>query len=331
MAPASRFREATGFDRSRQSWRMKRYDIGLISNPEPLVPDPPQSVRSIAISDNSLEGEFNWREWNNWIKDGQKLRRKSKGSLADDEATITITTDENVHFIVLGDSHIGAWSTDHEFFERITDEILSYPNLYVALMGDMAHMAIKLRNVVEVGDNLLPADLQLLYLSSWLMEIRERILFASWGNHEVERPESQAGLNPFGDIYRKAARHYFNGIGHLTINVNGIPYRIAASHHFRGRSIYSPVHGAQRYLTFEASDRDIAIAGDSHVPGYLKFPHGRDMKVALNCGSAQTMSGYAQRYFSLVTHPIFPVVTLDCKEKDFWAHMNIREWQRAKV
>jgi hypothetical protein len=231
--------------------------------------------------------------------------------------------------VVLGDTHIGAWSTDHELFERITDEILSYPDLYVALMGDMAHMAIKLRNVVEVGDNLLPADLQLLYLSGWLMEMRERILFASWGNHEVERAEAQAGLNPFGDLYRRSARHYFNGIGHLTISVNGIPYKIAASHHFQGRSIYSPVHGAQRYLTFNAPDRDMAIAGDSHVPGYLKFTIGRDEKMALNCGSAQTMSGYAQRYFSLHTHPLFPVVTLDCEEKKFWANLSIREWQRS--
>lgn len=321
------FRIATGFDRTRQSWRMKRYDMGLPSNPAPENAN--RDVRVIEVTDNALEGEFNWREWNDWIKDGQKLRKRSKGSLNDEEAEISITTEEDVHFVILGDTHIGAWSTDHELFERLTDEILSYPNLYVALMGDMAHMAIKLRNVVEVGDNLLPGDLQLLYLSSWIMEIRERILFASWGNHEVERAEAQAGLNPFGDLYRKAARHYFNGIGHLTINVNGIPYRIAASHHFQGRSIYSPVHGAQRYLTFEAQDRDIAIAGDSHVPGYMKFPSGKDIKMALNCGSAQTMSGYSQRYFSLHTHPVFPVVTLSHRRKNFWANWNIQEWQDA--
>lgn len=322
------FRAATGFDRNRQSWRMKRYDLGLQSSPPDIAPA--QDVRIIKVDDNALEGEFNWREWNQWIKQGQVLRKRSKGSLNGEEAEISVDGADKVSFIILGDSHIGAWSSDHDFFERLTDEILAIPNLYIALLGDMAHMAIKLRNVVEVGDNLLPADLQLLYLSSWLTEIRERILFASWGNHEVERPEAQAGLNPFGDIYRKAARHYFNGIGHLTVLVNGIPYRIAASHHFRGRSIYSPVHGAQRYITFEASDRDMAIAGDSHVPGYLKFPHGREYKMALNCGSAQVMSGYSQRYFSLVTHPVFPVVTLDGTEKNCWANWSIKEWQRAQ-
>jgi hypothetical protein len=41
------------------------------------------------------------------------------------------------------------------------------------------------------------------------------------------------------------------------------------------------------------------------------------------------MSGYAQRYFSLHTHPLFPVVTLDCEEKKFWANLSIREWQRS--
>ncbi len=314
-----------GWDRTRQSWRMKRYDMGMVSNPRPVYGDEP-TARKVEVTENSLEQEFNWREWNKWIKDGQTLRKKAKGSLSLAGAEIQITSEEDVAFIVLGDAHIGAWSTDHELFEKITDEILSIPNLFVVLMGDMAHMAIKLRNVTEVGDNLLPADLQLLFLQSWIMEIRERILFAVWGNHEVERPEAQAGVSPFADLYRKTCRHYFNGIGHITVEVNGIPYNIAASHHFQGRSIYSPVHGAQRYLTFGANDRDIAIAGDSHVPGVMKFVHGSNERLAVNCGSVQTMSGYAQRYFSLFTHPIFPVIVLDHEQKSFCAKWNLREY-----
>jgi hypothetical protein len=113
------------------------------------------------------------------------------------------------------------------------------------------------------------------------------------------------------------------------LRVNGIDYQIAASHHFRGRSIYSPVHGCQRYLVMEGIDRDIAIAGDSHVPGVLKFTHGRETKLAVNCGSAQIWSGYANRYFSLFTHPTFPVVTLDHEQKDFNAFWSVRSWLRA--
>jgi hypothetical protein len=334
------FVSVTGFDRSREAWRKKRLKLGLQGIPDipqlqndpfgfSLSPQEQLEAREILITDNSLQREFNWREWNNWIKRGQTLRRRAKGS-PEEEPEISFESDHNVAFIVLGDAHIGAWSTDHDLFERITDEILSIPNLYIALMGDMAHMAIKLRNVVEVGDNLLPSDLQLLYLESWLYEMQDRILFATWGNHEVERAEAQAGVNPFGELYKRTCRHYFNGIGHVTISVNGIPYNIAASHHFQGRSIYSPVHGAQRYLTFNGNDRDIAIAGDSHVPGVMKFVHGTDDRLAVNCGSIQTMSGYAQRYFSLITHPRFPVIVLDNEQKDFWAHWSVREYLKCQ-
>jgi hypothetical protein len=319
------FVRATGFPRTRQSWRMKRYGMGLRSTPFSVADTPTNRTLDVEISDNSLQREFNWREWNDTIKDMQVLRKKAKGS-ADDDASISILSNEDVAFIVLGDAHIGAWSTDHDLFERITDEILSIPNLYIALMGDMAHMAIKLRNVVEVGDNLLPADLQYLYLQSWLYEMQGRILFATWGNHEVERPEAQAGMNPFGELYKKTCRHYFNGIGHIDMYVNDIEYRIAASHHFSGRSIYSPVHGAQRYLTFQGNDREIALAGDSHVPGFMQFMHGTEERLAINCGSIQTMSGYSQRFFSLKTHPIFPVVVLGAHEKSFTPFWSVKSW-----
>ncbi len=308
-----------GASRSFNGWRVKRGDLELGRDTDQLP----------AVTDNSCEtGGVSWREWNKPIRDLQALRKRAKGSL-DDEAAITVATDTPVAFVVLGDSHFGAWSTDHELWERITDEILAIPHLQIALVGDMAHMAIKLRGVTEVGDNLLPADLQLDYLRSWLLEMQDRILFATWGNHEVERAEAQAGLNPFGDLYRKNARHYFNGIGHLTLAVNGIPYHIAASHHFMGRSIYNPCHGAQRYLERVGIDRDLAVAGDSHVPGLLQFTHGPMTKLAVNCGSAQVMSGYAQRYFSLTTHPVYPVIVLDHERKDCWAHWSLAEYLRC--
>jgi hypothetical protein len=308
-----------GHTRTFHAWRMKRSDLDLGKLPHQLDP---------LISDNATEPEMNWREWNVGIRNLQTLRKKARGSL-DGEAEVYIEADAPVAFVVLGDSHIGAWSTNHELFESITDEILSVPNLYIVLMGDLAHMAVKLRGVTEVMDNILPPTEQLLYLNSWLKDVQERVLFATWGNHEVSRAEDQLGISPFSELYRKMCRHYFNGIGHITVRVNQHDYHIAASHHFMGRSIYNPCHGAQRYLERVGVDRDIAVAGDSHVPGVLKFTHGPMTKLAVNCGSAQTMSGYAARYFSLVTHPVFPVVCLDHESKRFWAHWSIAEWLAA--
>jgi hypothetical protein len=316
------FTNQFGSTRTYNAWRVKRGDLqlGRDGSPTPAV-----------VTDNSRERDVNWREWAKWMVEGQQLRRKAHGSLGDEEARIEVATDSPVAFIILGDTHLGSWSTDVELLVRMTDEILSIPNLYVALVGDMAETAIKMRNVVEMGNNLLPQTEQFLVLSDWMLDFQDRILFATWCNHQSERFEAQSGYNPYADLYRKVARHYFNGIGYLTIAVNGIEYRIAASHLFRGRSEYNPCHSQVKHSWKQGPDRDILIAGDSHNPGILTYTQGRDTKLAVNIGSAQVWSGYAQRYFSLFTHPTFPVVVLDHEAKHFRAHWSVGEYLRASL
>jgi hypothetical protein len=68
------------------------------------------------------------------------------------------------------------------------------------------------------------------------------------------------------------------------------------------------------------------MAVDSHVPGLLAFNHGGEKRLALNCGSTQTMSGYARRYFSLKTSPVMPLFTLDPDRKRFSGYWNFDEY-----
>lgn len=272
-------------------------------------------------------GDFNWREANHLIAKMQEVR--SRASFSQDRANPRFELGEPLAAIFLSDTHILSWGTDHDLLARITDEILSLPNLYVVLMGDLAQMSIKLRSVIEVSDNMLPPELQEAYVASWLDEIAPRVLCATWGNHEVERQETLSGSSRFKDLYNRRFV-YHNGIGHVDLGVDDQTYRIALSHHFQGRSIYSPVHGAHRYLVMQGHDREIAACGDSHVPGMLCFTHGEVEKLALNAGSLQTNSGYAKRYFSLTTHPIFPVVVFDNEDHAFTPYWSIRHWLRSR-
>lgn len=308
---------AGGGKRSREAYRKRRRVLSLESRETPFPTVNPQ------VTSQKFRGDLNWREITETMQKMQGM--KLVASETQQTADIYVDSDQPILVMPLGDTHIGAWSTDYSLFEQITDEILSIPNLFVILMGDMAHMAIKLRSVEEVSDNLLPPDLQLRYLQSWLEEVQHRVLFSVWANHEVEREEAQIGGSRFADLYKRTAV-YFGGIGHADITVGSQVYRIAASHKFAGRSQVNPVYGPQRYLLTEGTDRDIAIAGDSHVPGIMKFTHGPDVKLAVNCGSIQTMSGYARRYFSLKTHPIFPVFSLHPEAKRFAAYWNLDEY-----
>lgn len=303
--------------RPRSNWkdkrnRLKRKAWGYASEVDP------------DIDANKKIGEFNWREANQYIKGMQDL--KHKASWSQDTADIRIDTGDPIFVLALSDTHIGDWATNHQLLESITDEILNTPNLYVLLLGDLAQMAIKLRSVSEVTSNMLPPDLQVAYIDSWLNEIAPRVLAATWDNHAVDREEALTGVSAFARLQNRRFV-YHSGIGHPDITVGDETYRFALSHRFLGRSIENPCHAPMRYLRREGHDREIAVMGDYHVPGIIKFTHGHTTKVAINTGSFQTHSGYAKRWFSLTTHPVMPGVILYPDRHEMTPLWSVREWQ----
>lgn len=270
------------------------------------------------------EGNLNWRDVNATIRDMQRV--KHEASTAQDDATFHFDSDV-VKVIALSDTHLGSWSADYELFERITDEILNTPNLYVILAGDLVNMAIRMRGVMEVSDDLLTPKLQMDYLISWLDEMKGRVLFAGWDNHAVIRQEELAGYSQVAHILSERTV-YYNGIGHANVIVGDELYPVAMSHFFRGKSAANPCYGPQRYILTEGIDREIAIAGDSHVPGMMTFMLGGKRRVAINTGTTHTNSGYAKRFFSLQSHPIFPCFVLSGERHEITPFWTVGEMMR---
>lgn len=300
-------------ERSFDAYRIKRNRILAENN---VVSFPDKHVPS-----------FNWREASSVITAMQQLGRNA--SVGQDAATIRIDTDEPIGILFLSDVHIGDWATDYELFERITDEILSIPNLYVALLGDMGAMNIKMRGVAEVAGNLLPPELQLAFFESWLEEMADRIILSTWDNHAVEREEAGSGISGFKALQGRYVP-YHNGIGHPDIVVGDELYKLAVSHRFRGRSATNPCAGPMKYLIGEAHDREIAAQGDSHVPGILQFTHGPSTKIAINTGTVQLHSLYARRHFSLTSHAVFPVLELHPNRHLAVPYWTVEAWMAAR-
>lgn len=323
--------EHTG--RSWHSCRSKYNKLGLYlseqRDAQPLVSTEYRTAKRtprVEYIDKKV-GEFNWREANQYIEGMQYL--KSKASSSQTFASIKIDTDEDICVVVLSDAHIGDWATRHDLLEAFTDMVLNTPNLYVALLGDMAQMAIKLRSVSEVTSNMLPPDLQLAYFDSWLNEIADRILFCTWDNHAVDREESAVGFSSFAKLQSRRFV-YHAGIGHPDVQVGEQTYKFAVSHRFMGRSIENPCHAPMRYLRREGHDREIAIMGDYHVPGIVKFVHGHSTKVAMNAGTFQLDSGYAKRWFSIFTHAVMPCVVLSPHQHEMTPLWSVGEWISLK-
>jgi hypothetical protein len=259
--------------------------------------------------ESKKRGEFNWREACQHAKQMQALKKKMSWSQGDDTEIILGDGKDPVILATFGDQHIGSYGADYDIFERITDEIKSTPGLYVALLGDEVEFAVKLRSVLEVTSQVLTPEMQEAFLEGWLDEIQHKVAFALWSNHGVMRQEQQGGTSAIKNILSRRV-HYFNGIGHADLRVGKQIYKTAASHKFRGGSMFNRMHAQGRYVRQQASDRELVMQGDIHQWGFAQTEDGGEEKVYITGGTLHTNSGYAKRFFSLKTAPNFPCVVL---------------------
>lgn len=259
-----------------------------------------------AYQQTKKRGNVHWREFLPVAKAQQAL--KSKMSSSQDHAAIDLGAEPAI-LMGFGDQHIGAYGCNYDKFAEITDEILRTPNLYVALMGDTLEMAIRLRGVLEVTAQLMTPEMQESFLDSWLNEIREKVAFAVWDNHAVMRQESQAGTSGVKSILSKSVI-YHNGIGHQDLKVGKQVYKCAASHKFRGGSMFNRMHAQGRYVRQEAADRELVLMGDIHTFGFTYTEDAGRERCYITGGTLHENSGYAKRFFSLKTSPHYPCVVL---------------------
>lgn len=150
---------------------------------------PPLRYQGPEIHSDKKRGETSWREWTPAIQQLQRLKKKASWS----QDTAVIELGDGTHPVALGsfsDLHMGAWSVDYNLLTRLTDELLATKHLYIGLLGDYGHYAIKLRNVLEVADNILPPEQQTQFLESWFKHeenpVKEGDLLQRHRPHQLE-------------------------------------------------------------------------------------------------------------------------------------------------
>ena len=307
-----------------------KVSVGTVQKWKNIPPTVERDVtfQAPGIRSDKKRGEFDWEEWSYAIEEMQAL--KSRASNSQDRAYIELG--DGKHDIALApfsDQHMGSWGCNYTELRRLTKELIDTPWLYVAALGDEGQYSIKLRSVLEVSDNAIPPEYQTKFVQGWWDHIWKKVAFATWDNHGVARQESLAGESSEKEIKSKRVP-YFNGIGHVDLRVGDQLYKGAVSHVFRGRSMLNPCHAVMRYMRFEGTDREWGMMGDSHVPGMIKYTDGDKTRVAINGGSLQSNSGYAKRYFSLTTHPVYPIIVFSCDRHQMTPYWSIREWLDAK-
>jgi hypothetical protein len=250
------------------------------------------------------EKDFHWAEVIEPLTAMQGIAKAASNS--QDHAHIRIDTDRPVPVLFISDWHIGSWGVNYVEIAQTTRLIQSL-GISIACLGDMQQMSIRLRNVMEMGDNLLSPRMQDLFFESWVDDLAAQLLWSTWDNHSVERQESQAGTSRYAEILKEKCI-YPSGIGHVDLTVGEHTYKIASSHRFTGNTPLNPTGGQERYMRFEGIDRELTVAGDSHRPSVKEYADGPLNRIAINVGTLQKDSGYAKRFFSLFTHDWMPVV-----------------------
>ena len=280
--------------------------MGSVSNIRARMAQP---VKTPDVRANKKIATFHWRDFIEPAKAMQRLKKST--SFSQDHARIELGDGKSpVILCGFGDQHIGSYGANYDGFVAVTEEILSTPGLYVALMGDFAEMAIRLRGVLEVaGGQVLTPAMQESFLESWLDDVQHKVAFATWDNHAVMRQEAQAGTSSVKNLLARRCV-YHNGIGHSDIVVGKQVYKTAASHKFRGGSMFNRLHAQGRYVRQQAADRELVFMGDIHQWAFSATEDAGSERVYITNGTLHENSGYAKRFFSLTTAAHYPCVVL---------------------
>lgn len=281
-----------GFDRTYHAFRIKKAK----HTPDHAAP----------VIWDKKEASFHWTDLVDLDRQMSAVQETLRQS--QDFAQVHLPAAEPQAITFISDWHAGSWGTSLQTIYDKTVQILEN-NLWVACLGDMLQMAIRLRGVLEVSDNKYSPRTQVKFLESWLEDIAPRLLWATWDNHSVIREEEAVGFSSYAELF-KDKTIYHSGIGHLDLTVGDETYKFATSHKFKGNTGSNPTGGQQRYMLNEGLDREIAVAGDSHRPGLAVYTNGPMRRYAINTGTLQHESGYAKRFFSLYSQAAEPVLVL---------------------
>jgi len=222
----------------------------------------------------------------------QKLNYKQRSLHA------TIKTDKPIILQFIADMQFGGASVDYELFEKYTDYIINTPDLYLAILGDSLDSFFSgFYSALPVHSQIFSPEQQIMFYEKWLSAIEDKLVFTTWDNHSDMRYEKMLGWSPSAMLQSKFAP-YFDGHAQIYLKVGKTEYKIVASHFFKGKSKYNPLHGVMSFAREQVQDADIYVQGDQHqcFTGHGELG-GKDRIYAMT-GTLQSGDDYTNRFFT---------------------------------
>ncbi|MEJ2636872.1 MAG: hypothetical protein P8184_16485 [Calditrichia bacterium] len=232
------------------------------------------------------------------LEDYKRVRGGSKIKSVQDAE---IKTRSGWAFIVFtGDWHLGSFYVKLKELESLIDFVADSPDVYAVFVGDMVDNFRRFRSTEALFGQLPPND-QFKILASIIdrLTIGGKIAAATWGNHDVEFDERNAGFSYVKNLMKERTT-FFDTLGKLRLKVDDVVYNIGLTHHYKGESIYNPNHSHIRFIKEQFPDSDIVATGHKHFPASNWFPifksEGQPVPYMIQCGSPKD-DPHSARYY----------------------------------
>ncbi len=233
---------------------------------------------------------------------------------------VKIKTDRPIIIQFLADMQFGGAKIDIELFERYTDYIINTPDLYLVLLGDELDSFFSgFYSALPVHTQIFSPEQQYMFFEKWLEAIEHKLLFSTWDNHSDMRYEKHLGWSPAAALRAKFAP-YFDGHAQVNLKVGKTSYKICASHFFKGKSKYNPLHGVMSFAREQVQDADIYVQADQHqcFTGHGSLA-GRD-RIYLMTGTLQNGDDYTNRFFTPFSQTEMPSIVLHPDRREMSVH-----------
>jgi len=237
-----------------------------------------------------------WRKVLDFCTEGEEIYRKTRGG--QEKATVKIDSDRPIVICYSSDWHLGSASVSHDQWRRHVDTLLNTPNLYMIAVGDYVDNFLKFRSIMPVLEQIIPPRIQFDVLEKIFDEMikNDKLLAASWGNHDDERMENEIGFSLVEKMLRNKVP-YLGGQGLVTIETGDQKYSHLLTHKSRYQSFLNKLHGAKRMYQLVWPAR-IVVTAHTHNPDYETYFHYDTQNYLVKCGTFKDHDGYSARYWT---------------------------------
>jgi hypothetical protein len=170
--------------------------------------------------------------------------------------------------------------------------------MYCVLLGDAVDNFIppKLAGEIRTGTRLTITD-EMGIVKEYLSILAPKIKAVVSGNHEGWTKQ-MAGIDYFRDVLALIAPDCLYDPFNVwaTVTLGDFSRRMAISHHWRGKSMYNPMHAFIRARKMDGKRFDFGFGAHTHRCGaYQSFPDEGETVLALLAGAYKIVDDLSQR------------------------------------